>query len=65
MDADQVAILKWIIAHNGRCGKYSVKCSQCPLRGTKECDNAGPYDNPSKEIVAAAKLLIEQHENGK
>ena len=62
MTDEQVASLKWIVAHNGRCGKYSVRCSQCPLRGSYECDHAGPYDQPSKEIVAASKLLLEQRE---
>ena len=65
MTDEQSSILEWIVAHNGRCGKYSVRCSQCPLRGSYECDHAGPYDKPSAEIVAAAKLLIEQQENGK
>ena len=64
MNTDQVAILEWIIDHNGRCGKYSVRCSQCPLRGSYECDHAGPYDQPSKEIIAASKLLMEQREGG-
>jgi len=62
MTDDQVSVLEYIIEHNGRCGKHSCPCTQCLLNRTVECEKAGPYNKPSKELVAAAELLLEQQE---